>query len=116
VSTILVVDDESSVRFLLRMIFETAGFEVIEAQDGAAALKRMKDVRPDLVVTDLMMPVMAGRQFIALLRSHPETASIPIIVTSAQLSIPPDAADAVVSKPFEPDELLETARRLDGGD
>ena len=58
--TILVVDDESSMRFLLRMILESAGYEVVEAPHGAAALERAKESPPDLVVTDLMMPVMNG--------------------------------------------------------
>ena len=115
-SKVLIVDDESSVRFLLKKVFESAGYEVIEAHHGAAALERVGDTRPDLIVTDLMMPVMDGRELIAWLRSDPETASIPIVVISAQLSIPPDAADAVIPKPFVPHELVETARRLGGGD
>lgn len=115
---ILIVDDESSIRFLLKMVFESAGYEVVEAHHGAAAIDRVKDSRPDLVVTDLMMPVMNGRQLIASLRSDPETASIPIIATSAGLAglaSSSGAADAVLPKPFDSDELLETARSLAEG-
>jgi len=113
--TILVVDDDSSMRFLFKVLFESAGFEVVEAHHGANALERLRDIRPDLVVTDLMMPVMDGRELIAALRSDPETASIPVIATSAQLANASHAADAVVMKPFDPNKLLETARSLSGG-
>ena len=110
--TILIVDDDSSMRFLLKMLFETAGFHVVEAQHGAAALERLREARPALVVTDLMMPVMDGNRLIELLRSDPETQSIPILVTTAQLAGVADAADAVLTKPFDPDDFLEVARRL----
>jgi two-component system chemotaxis response regulator CheY len=110
--TILVVDDDSSMRFLLKMLFESAGYKVVEAHHGAAALERLKEARPALVVTDLMMPVMDGIQLIARLRSDPETQSIPILATSARLSGGAEAADAVLTKPFDPDNFLEIARSL----
>jgi len=110
--TILVVDDDSSMRFLLKMLFESAGYEVVEAQHGAAALERLKEARPSLVVTDLMMPVMDGIQLIERLRSDPETQSIPILAMTAQLAEVAEPADAVQRKPFDPDRFLEIARRL----
>jgi CheY-like chemotaxis protein len=116
VSTVLIVDDESSVRFLLKMIFENAGYEVIEAHHGAAALERMTDVRPDLIVTDLMMPVMDGRALIARLRSNTKTAPIPILAVTAELTTQSHGADALITKPFDPDDLVETARGLGEGD
>jgi CheY-like chemotaxis protein len=112
VRTILIVDDESNMRFLLRLVLEGAGYEVVEAPHGAAALERAKESSPDLVVTDLMMPVMTGRELIARLRGDPQTAEIPIVVVSAKPSATLDAVDAVLGKPFDPDELLETARSL----
>jgi CheY-like chemotaxis protein len=112
---VLIVDDESNVRFLLRRVFEAAGYEVVEAHHGVAALARMADVHPDLVVTDLMMPVMGGAELIAHLRSDPETASIPIVVISSESVSGSHVADAVLEKPFKMGELLETARSLAGG-
>ncbi|MBA3843025.1 MAG: hybrid sensor histidine kinase/response regulator [Actinobacteria bacterium] len=110
---ILVVDDESSMRFLIRMIFEAEGFEVVEAHHGTAALERLKETpRPDLVVTDLMMPVMGGRELIERLRANPETAEIPILVVSANANITVPGADAALPKPFDSDALLDTARAL----
>ena len=113
--TILVVDDDSSMRFLLKMLFESAGYQVVEAHHGAAALERVNENRPDLVVTDLMMPVMDGAQLIARLRSHPKTRSIPILATSARLGSGAEVADAVLRKPFDPDDFLETACTLAEG-
>jgi CheY-like chemotaxis protein len=109
---VLVVDDESNMRSLIGMILKSAGFEVVEAAHGAAALERVRDSRPDLLVTDLMMPVMNGRELIERLRADPETASIPIVVVSANSSSVVTAADAVLGKPFEPYALLEAASSL----
>ena len=61
VSRILVVDDEADLRFLLRRIFEKAGHEVTDAGHGAEALECVRGSPPELVVTDMMMPVMGGR-------------------------------------------------------
>jgi CheY-like chemotaxis protein len=112
VRTILIVDDESNMRFVLRMILEDGGYEVVEASHGAAALERAKESQPDLVVTDLMMPVMTGRELIERLRADPQTAEIPIVAISANPSVTLDDVDALLGKPFDPDELLETARSL----
>jgi CheY-like chemotaxis protein len=66
------------------------------------------------VVTDLMMPVMDGHHLIAALRSDPSTALIPVLATTAQINNASSGADAVLTKPFDPDELLRTARTLTG--
>jgi two-component system chemotaxis response regulator CheY len=112
VTTILVVDDESNMRFLLRMILETAGYEVAEAPHGAAALERARESRPDLIVTDLMMPVMGGHELIERLRAEPATAGVPIVVVSANPRAALPEADARIGKPFDADALLETIRTL----
>jgi CheY-like chemotaxis protein len=112
VRKVLVVDDESDMRFLLRMVLEPEGFEVVEAHHGAVALELVKEEQPDLVVTDLMMPVMNGRELIERLRADAQTAGIPIIVLSANASTPVAGADAALSKPFDIDALLDTARSL----
>lgn len=99
-------------RFLIRVTLEGAGYDVVEAHHGAVALERAKDSQPDLVVTDLMMPVMGGRELIDRLRSDPETTSIPILVLSANGSLRVGDANAALSKPFDPDALLENVRTL----
>jgi len=82
----LVVDDEPDLRFILRRIFEKAGHEVIDAGDGAAALECVRRSRPELVVMDMMMPVMNGQELIRRLRADPATAQIAILAVSGKAS------------------------------
>jgi two-component system, chemotaxis family, chemotaxis protein CheY len=111
VAEILIVDDEPDVRFILRLAFEAAGHVIVEAHHGVAALERVKDSRPDLVVTDIMMPVLNGLELIRRLRADPETASIPILVLSSR-GAAASAADATLAKPFRSHEVLATGLSL----
>lgn len=111
---VLVVDDESNMRFLIRMILESAGHEVVEAAHGADALERVKESRVDLMVTDLMMPVMSGRELVERLRADRKTASLPILVVSANSSAVATAADAVLGKPFDAAALVAAVDLLAG--
>jgi len=107
VSAILVVDDDPSVRVVLRLVLETEGHTVVEAPHGKAALEAIRQhALPDIVTTDLTMPVLGGEQLISHLRSDPATAAIPIVLITGN----PDTAralhasglvEAVVVKPFE---------------
>jgi CheY-like chemotaxis protein len=111
VSRILVVDDEPDQRFLLRRIFERAGHEVTDAADGAAALRALRESVPDLVVTDVTMPVMDGVELIRALHGDPATAHIPILAVSGDTHLV-DAADAIVAKPYDGYHLLSVADAL----
>jgi CheY-like chemotaxis protein len=112
-STILVVDDDRETRSLLRLILETAGHVVVEAPHGKAALEMIRpNALPDVVITDLVMPVMRGTELIQSLHSEQRTAAIPIVVVSAS----PDGArtlqasglvQAVVTKPFDVYALVD---------
>jgi CheY-like chemotaxis protein len=120
-SRILIVDDDPSTRFVLRMILEREGYTIVEAGNGAAALDLIRpDPLPDIVMTDLMMPVMTGMQLIQRLRSEPRTASIPIVVVSSN----PEAAlklqasghvNAIVTKPFTASKLADRIRDIVNG-
>jgi two-component system chemotaxis response regulator CheY len=111
VSMVLVVDDDPSTRLVLRMILETAGHVVVEAEHGEAALARISPNPPDIVTTDLAMPVLGGKELIERLRSQPLTALIPIVVLSGN---PADAralhaaglVEAVLTKPFAAADLV----------
>ncbi len=118
---VLIVDDDPSTRFIIKIILEKDGHEVVEAEHGAAALDLigLLPCLPDLVVTDLMMPVMDGEKLIASLRSAPTTATIPIVVVSGNA----DAAlglkssglvEAVVSKPFDLSALTKCIQTVTG--
>src|ERR1700687_4423614 len=100
---VLVVDDTRVVRELLRLILEDGGYEVDEARHGGDAINQMGDPVPDLVMTDLMLPVMTGQQLVQRLRSDRRTALVPILVLSSNPNAAKIAtqADAVVGKPRE---------------
>jgi len=108
---ILVVDDEPDLRYLLRRILERADHEVIDAGHGAAALDVVHRSRLDLIVTDMMMPVMDGAELIRRLRADPTTARIPILAATGDVQLA-GGADAVLTKPYRPSELLAAANAL----
>lgn len=111
---VLVVDDIPVERELLRLILEDGGYEVDEARHGSDAIAQLDDTLPDLVMTDLMMPVMSGQQLVQHMRSDRRTTLVPILVLSANPNAAKIAAqaDAVVGKPFERADLLATVKSL----
>jgi CheY-like chemotaxis protein len=111
VARILVVDDEPDQRSLLRRIFERAGHDVADAVNGAAALAAVQASAPDLVVTDIMMPVMGGAELIRRLRAEPATAHIPILAATGDARFA-GAADAVMPKPYVREHLVALAESL----
>jgi CheY-like chemotaxis protein len=111
VARILVVDDEADERFLVRRMFERAGHEVRDARDGVEALRAVGEFAPDLVVTDMMMPVMDGARFIAELRAEPATAAVLIVVSSGDTHLAV-GADAVIPKSRSFDQLKKAADAL----
>ena len=112
-STVLVVDDEPDIRYLLRVTLELAGYRVVEAAHGEAALEQVRDSPPQLVLTDQMMPVMNGGELIERLRAETSTKAIPIVMVSGTRSVQP-GADALLRKPFDPAELIVLVDRLTG--
>ncbi|MGH2784313.1 MAG: hybrid sensor histidine kinase/response regulator [Actinomycetota bacterium] len=110
---VLIVDDEPDVLFLLRMTLQHAGYVVEEAPHGGAALERIETLRPDLIITDLMMPVVDGRELIKRVRDTAGNAALPIMLLSAS----PDhtsGADRVMRKPFDPRQLVSVIEELVG--
>lgn len=85
--SIMVVDDESMARALLRLMLVCAGFEVVEAENGADALAKVAKKKPDLVLLDVMMPGMDGFEVCINLRQQDKTAEIPIIMLSARADL-----------------------------
>jgi two-component system cell cycle response regulator DivK len=82
-STILVVDDRPSSRELLRTVLDNAGYEVIEAADGAEALEKAHKRKPDLILLDLQLPGLDGFGVIGALRSEPRFSATPIVAITA---------------------------------
>jgi two-component system chemotaxis sensor kinase CheA len=120
--TVLVVDDQFTVRELQRSILEAAGYRVATAVDGVAALQQLGgDADIDLVVTDLEMPEMGGLELLRRVRSEPALASLPVVVVTSLAGEEDQqrgleaGADAYVTKDrFDQRVLLDTVERLIG--
>jgi twitching motility two-component system response regulator PilH len=111
---VLVVEDDQSLRVVIRMILENAGYEVSEARNGRVALESIQAEPPDMILADMRMPIMNGIELVNHLRSDARTASIPVVLMSGLLTDSDESrvADAIVAKPFEPADLLGTITRL----
>jgi DNA-binding response OmpR family regulator len=113
---VLVVDDDALIRETLATALGDEGYAVRVASNGRAALMTIGTWRPDVIVLDLMMPVMDGSDFRAAQRAVAETAQIPVIVLSATHEVHGRAAGlgaaAVFAKPFDLGALLDVIARL----
>lgn len=112
---ILVVDDDADFRTGLRMALEMKGYQVEEAEDGEQALAKLAEKPPLLVLLDLQMPVMNGREMLQRMRANAELKDVPVVIISgfgfeweAELM----GAQGYVGKPFEPEELQRTIANL----
>jgi CheY-like chemotaxis protein len=107
---VLVVDDDRAIRELLADVLDSEQYDVRTAGHGREALELLAEWPADLIVLDMAMPVMDGREFRHVQLTTPELASIPVLVLSATAGfLSEDAtigAKAVMNKPFEVDELL----------
>ncbi|MBV9953334.1 MAG: response regulator [Acidimicrobiia bacterium] len=119
-STILVVEDDPVILDLLTVNFELEGYTVVRAVDGADGLEQARAHRPDVVVTDVMMPKRSGIDLLRDLRADPELAYVPVILLSAR-ALATDVrdglaagADDYITKPFEPDDLVVRVEKLLG--
>jgi DNA-binding response OmpR family regulator len=110
---VLLVEDDLDVRDLLQDYLESKGFDVIPAGTGKQALDFLMldgGSPPDIVILDLMMPLVTGWQVLEHMRGHPQLARVPVVVLTAATSDKPHGASALVRKPFHPDALVETMR------
>jgi two-component system response regulator MprA len=116
IGRVLVVDDDALIREALATALGDEGYAVRVAADGRVALDTLSHWRPDVIVLDLMMPVMDGPTFRAAQRAIAEVARIPVIILSAAHGVHARAAGldaaAIFGKPFDLGVLLETVERL----
>ncbi|HVE97657.1 MAG TPA: response regulator [Mycobacteriales bacterium] len=118
--TVLVVEDDPSVRGLLKTLLTAEGYDVQVASDGIAGLVKASSVRPSLMLLDLMMPDLGGVRVLEELSHDPVLAGIPVVVVTGKLEAVPalrDAlgADNVFTKPFGVTELLDRVASITGG-
>jgi len=115
---VLVVDDEPDVLLLCRLNLQQRGHELLEAADGSTALEIARDLHPDVIVLDLMLPGISGYDVLEALQRDSETTNIPVLVLTAK-SLRADrershglGASAFLTKPFLPNELCEMVDSL----
>ncbi len=118
-TSVLVVDDEPQVVWMLQFSLDAEGYETLTARDGKAALEQLKEHHPQLMLLDIMMPVMDGWSVLEELQELPEGERPRVIVVSARSSLRDRAkaaelgADAFIAKPFNVDDLLGVVHDLD---
>lgn len=107
---VLVIDDEASVRDLIIAILDDGGYRAIGASSGLRALSLISEVQPDLIVLDIMMPGMDGREVLERIRQTASSAEIPVVVTSAAIGFDSMSytKTAFLAKPFDIEHLLAT--------
>jgi DNA-binding response OmpR family regulator len=117
---VLVADDDRDILQLVSFRLERADYEVVQANDGEEALRLVKELRPDLVVLDLMMPKLNGYEVIREIRRDEETKAIPVILLTARVQEADVArgfeagADDYLKKPFSPQELRARVQAILG--
>jgi CheY-like chemotaxis protein len=115
---VLIVDDETAIRLICRLNLRSAGFDTLEASDGASALALARAERPDLILLDIMLPEVDGWSVAEELAANDETREIPVLFLSARS----DNADQVrghetggvgyITKPFDPLAMTDTVRSV----
>jgi DNA-binding response OmpR family regulator len=115
---VLVVDDDPVILKLLQVNFEMEGYVVTTAADGVKGLQAAREERPDVIISDVMMPHMNGLELVAALGADETTGAIPVILLSARAQETDvndglhAGADDYVTKPFDPLELIDRVQQL----
>lgn len=121
VARVLVVDDEPDIVRLVSFALARRGHEVFSASDGVAGVEAARTELPDIILMDVMMPVVTGLEAVRRLKDDPQTASIPVVMLSAKSQgYEQDAglecgAERYVCKPFTPSELADTVSEVLSG-
>ena len=116
---ILCIEDEPEMIDLIRLILGRKGFDVHGAPGGVEGIKMVREMKPDLVLLDLMMPDMDGWEVYQQMKAEPTTREIPVIVVTAKaqnidkvLGLHIAKVDDYIAKPFSPQELMESVERV----
>jgi CheY-like chemotaxis protein len=113
--TILICDDEPALRELIRASMDD-GYEFAEASDGIIAMELAREVSPDVVILDLMLPRLSGLEVLARMNEDERLKDVPVVVITAWNETREDVlsagADEFVTKPFDPEDLRAAVNRL----
>jgi CheY-like chemotaxis protein len=119
-TTVLIVEDNEDNRIIYRTFLEHHGYVVLEASDGEAGVRSVREHRPDIVLMDISMPVLDGHEATKILKADPATASIPVVALTANAMtedrrLAKEAGcDSYLPKPAEPRQVLAEVQRMLG--
>lgn len=109
--SVLIVDDDTGLRSLFRMILEKAGYEISEATNGADALRMLVNFTPDVIIMDMLMPMLGGEAVMKRIQQMPALQDVKIVVVTAYPRFQESAqflrADRFLVKPIQPNEVLD---------
>ncbi len=119
IKTLLVVEDDDDFQILYRLYLQGESYRILEARNGREALEAIEEEKPDLIILDMIMPVMDGEEFIQKLRFEKRILDIPIIIASVNDKISPHLLEkgkihSVLKKPFPMEALLEKVKAAFG--
>lgn len=116
---IVYIEDDIEMTYLIKMILERKGYEIISTNNGLEGFELVEKENPDLVLLDLMMPEIDGWEIFQQIRSNSKTENIPVIVISAKaqpidkvLGLQVAKVNNYVGKPFKPQELIESIESI----
>lgn len=114
---IMIVDDEPDILFTVGQMLEISGYEVIKAVNGDDCLKKLNEIRPDLVLLDIMMPGMSGWDVAAKIKENPKWSDIPIVFVTAKgdamsVGMGNMAAEDYITKPFDIMDLKSRVEKV----
>src|SRR3712207_175940 len=118
---LLVADDSLTIRKVIGMIFATEDYQLTTVDNGVDAIQRARELRPDLVLADVMMPGKSGYEVCEALKAEPTTQAIPVLLLAGTFEPFDDGrakaakADDHIVKPFDSQTLLDKVRALTGG-
>ncbi|HWN94039.1 MAG TPA: response regulator [Methylomirabilota bacterium] len=109
---VVVIDDEQLVAEACATVLRAAAHEVSVAHDGESGLRLIRELLPDVVISDIRMPGIDGHQLVATLKAHSATTHIPVLLMSGHCYLDKKSCDAFLAKPFLVSELLATVQCL----
>src|SRR5258707_3079418 len=115
---ILLADDSITIQKVVELTFSDGDYEVVAVNNGAKAIQKLSEMRPDIILSDIIMPEKNGYEVCEFVKSHPELRTIPVVLLTGTFEpFDPDRADkagcdAVVTKPFESQSLIHRVEEL----
>src|SRR4051812_44984736 len=115
---ILLADDSITIQKVVELTFSDGDYEVVAVNNGAKAIQKLSEMRPDIILSDIIMPEKNGYEVCEYVKSHPELRNLPVVLLTGTFEpFDPDRAekagcDAVVTKPFESQSLIHKVEEL----